>query len=136
MTFRLALKVEGPNPLYWESIDLLIGQADIPAKPEWSFTPQAEVFQCLAGGSFPRGFASAAWHWNILNAEQRAILKEFCPASSAEVYIETATNEIDFYGDIVFIQALAIMHWPRADEDLQINKVLGLDLLFTHLEEV
>ena len=136
MTFRLALKTEGDNPLYWQSIDQLIGMADISIDPDAEFTPHAEVVPTLSGQAVGRGFAIAKWHWNVLSEDQRAILREFCPDVSSEVYIETETNEIDLYGDPIFIQASAIMRWPAGGEDLQIKRVLGLDILFTHLVEV
>lgn len=135
-TFRLAIKAEGDNPFYWASLDALIGQADIPVNPDAGYIPQGEVVKSLSGLSYARGYASATWHWNVLTNAQRATLRAICPGASAEVYIETPTNEVDFYGDIEFIQALAIMHWPPSDEDQQSDKTMGLDLLFTHLVEV
>lgn len=136
MTFRLALKVEGPNYLYWQTLDQLIGLADVSYDPDAGFIPQGEVVEALSGKSVARGFATVSWHWNVLTLQQRAILKEFCPGASAEVYIETTTNEIDLYDDPIFIQALAIMHWPTGDEDIQGDKILGLEVTFTHLIEV
>jgi hypothetical protein len=135
-TFRLALKVEGSNPIYWESLDTLIGQANIPINPDASFAPQSEVVKALSGRTFGRGFASALWHWNVISNDQRATLREFCPGTSSEVYIETPTNEETLCGETEFIQALAIMHWPAGDEEQQSDKTLGLEIGFTHLVEV
>lgn len=136
MTFRLALKVEGDNPLYWQTIDQLIGTADIPNNPDASYIPQGEVVRTLAGGGYARGYASATWHWNALTNAQRAVLREFCPGVSAEVYIETPSNDLNVCGDQEWIQALAIMHWNAGDEDQQAGNTLGLEILFTHLVEV
>ena len=138
MTYRLALKAEGPNYLYWQTIDQLIGIADIPVNPDSSFTPQTDVAQSLSGMTYPRGFSQATWHFAGLTVEQRQILRSFCPAPalSAEVYIETATNEQTVCGDDEFIQCSAILHWVANDEEIQAGRVLGLDLLFTHLVDV
>lgn len=136
MTYRLAVKAEGSNPLYWFSIDQLIGEADIPIQPDASYVPQSEVVKTLGGLTYARGFAVATWHWNGLTNAQRAILRAICPNQSAEVYIETSTNELTLCNDIEFVQCSAICHWPPGDEEQQSNKTLGLDLLFTHLIEI
>ena len=136
MTFRLALKAEGPNPLYWQTLDQLIGHADIPVDPDAGYSPQVEIVRTLAGGGYARGYAIATWHWSVITNEQRAILREFCPGASAEVYIETPTNELTLCNTQEWIQALAIMHWNAGEEDQQAESTLGLDLTFTHLVEV
>lgn len=136
MTFRLALKAEGANPLYWQTLDQLIGFADIPIDPDFSYTPQSDVVKAVSGLSFPRGFASAMWHFNALTNTQRQTLKSFCPNLSAEVYIETLSNEQTVCGDDEWIQALAVMNWTAGDETKDSNKTLGLDIVFTHLVEI
>jgi hypothetical protein len=136
MTFRLALKAEGPNPFYWQSLQQLIGRADIPADPDASYTPHTEVVKTLSGKTKARGYPSAAWYWAVITEDQRAILREICPGASAEVYIETVTNDLDLYGDPEFIQCSAIMHWTPEDEDKQAGNTLGLGIVFTHLVEV
>jgi hypothetical protein len=136
MTFRLAPIVEGANPLYWQSLDELIGRANIPTDPDASYTPHAEVIKTLSGKTKARGFPSAAWYWAAVTDEQREILRAICPGASAEVYIETTTNELDLYGNPEFIQCSAIMHWTPEDEDKQAGNTLGLGIVFTHLVEV
>jgi hypothetical protein len=133
MTFRLAPKSVGENPIYWESLDQLIGRADIPTDPDASYTPHAEVVKTLSGKTKARGFPSAGWYFSVITDEQRAVLREICPGSSSEVYIETSTNDLDLYGDPEFIQCSAIMHWTPEDEDKQAGKTLGLGIVFTHL---
>jgi hypothetical protein len=136
MTFRLALKAEGPNPLYWSSLDQLIGIANISVNPDASYIPQSDVVKSLSGLFIPRGFAAAKWHFNALTVGQRQTLKSFCPSLSAEIYFETLSNEISLCNDEEWIQALAIMHWPAGDEEIQAGRVMGLELLFTHLVEI
>ena len=136
MTFRLAALSEGSNPIYWQTLDQLIGQADIPVNPDCGYIPQAEVVKTLSGMSVARGYASASWHWNALTMEQRAILRTICPGISAQVYIETQTNELNVCGDPEFVQCSAIMHWVAGEEIQESSRDLGLDLLFTHLIEV
>lgn len=138
MAYRLAAKVEGPNYLYWQTLDQLIGLADIPINPDSSYTPQTDVAQALSGMTYPRGFATAIWHFAGLSVEQRRILRSFCPAPalSAEVYIETTTNERTLCDSDEWIQAEAILHWSAGDEEIQAGHVLGVDLLFTHIAEI
>lgn len=136
MTFRLALKAEGDNPLYWMDLQSLIGVADIPIRPEWTYNEESEVVGALGGLSVGRGYASATWHFSVLTNEQRDVLRSFCPGVSAEVYFETPSNEIDLSSNEVFIQALAVMHWPTGEEDHQVNKMMGLDLTFTYIQEI
>lgn len=134
--YRLALKAEGPNPLYWANLNALLGFADISFRPEPSYMEQAEVVSSLGGLDYGRGYPIATWYWAALTTEQRAILRTFCPGLSAEVYIETPTNEITLCGEQEFIQCAAIMHWPSSDEDIQSEKAIGFSLKFTHLVEV
>ena len=136
MTFKIALLEDGPDPDHWSTIASLIGQADVSFNPDASFNPQAEVVGTQAGTDVGRGFATARWYWAALTLEQRAILKEFCPNVSSQVYIETQTNEIDLDGERIWIQAQAVMKWPQGDEDQQAEKSLGLEIIFTHLVEV
>jgi hypothetical protein len=136
MTFRLALKAEGNNPLYWSSLDQLIGVANISVNPDASYQPQSDVAKSLSGLFIPRGFPAAKWHFNALTVGQRQILKSFCPSLSAEVYFETLSNEISLCDDEVWIQATAILHWPAGDEEIQAGRVMGLELLFTHIAEI
>lgn len=136
MTYRLAALSEGSNSLYWLSIDQLIGEANIPIQPDASYIPQSEVVKTLSGLDYARGFAVAVWHWNGLTNRQRAILRAICPGQSAEIYIETSTNELTACNDIEFIQCSAICHWMPGDEVQEAGKMIGLDLTFTHLVEI
>lgn len=136
MPFRLAAKVEGPNYLYWQTVDQLIGQANISFNPDAGYIPQSDAAKTLSGLTIARGYAAATWHFNALTNAQRQILKSFCPGLSAEVYIETLTNELTVCDVDEWIQALAVVHWKPGDEEQQAGKTLGLELLFTHLVEI
>ena len=136
MTYMIALKAEGSNPFYWYALEDLIWDGNVPNNPDSSYIPHSEVVKSLNGLAYARGYPSAVWHWDIITDENRAILRDFCPGASAEVYISTRTNEIDVSGNEVFIDCLAIMNWPTGEEDQQVDKTLGLDITFTHLVEV
>jgi hypothetical protein len=138
MTFRLALKAEGPNPLYWQTLDQLIGQANISVNPDAGYIPQSDVAKTLSGLSVARGFAAATWQFTALTNAQRQILRSFCPAPamSAEVYIETLTNELTVCDVDEFIQCSAILHWRPGDEEQQAGHTMGLEILFSHLVEI
>ena len=136
MTFRLALKAEGNNPFYWSSLDQLIGIANISVSPDAGYIPQSDVAKTLSGLSVARGFAAATWRFTALTNAQRQILKSFCPGLSAEVYIETLTNELTVCDVDEWIQCSAILHWKPGDEEQQAGRTMGLEILFTHLVEI
>ena len=136
MTFRLATLSAGANPIYWDTLQDLLGSADIPIEPDASYRPYAETVKTQAGGKFGRGFAIATWLLTGINAEQKYILRQICPNASADVYIETLTNEYDVSGNRIWIQAQAVMEWMDGDEDIQADYTIDLEILFTHISEV
>jgi len=135
-SYMIALKAEGPNPLYWYTLEELIWDAGIPNNPDSSYVPHSEVVRSLSGRSYARGYPTATWHWDVISAANRATLRSFCPGASAEVYIRTRTNEIEVSGQDVFIDCLAVMNWMAGEEEQEVKKNLGLDIIFTHLIEV
>lgn len=135
MTFRLA-PISETNPLYWDSLEDLLSSADIPVAPDWSYQPYSEVVRTLGGLRYGRGYPIAVWRFEAITPDQRNVLRSFCADLSARVHIETATNEIDTYGDPVFVQCSAVMNWTEGEEDRQIDKTLGVEIVFTELVEI
>ncbi len=135
MTFRIAPIAEGNNPLYWYELNEYLGEADIPVTPDWSYRPFVESVRTLGGSKFGRGYPVATWGMQ-LTAHQRYQLRQICPGLSAQVYIETPTNEVDLYGDPIWIQASAVMNWTDGDEDRQSDKTLNAEIIFTEIVEV
>jgi hypothetical protein len=136
MTFRLAPLSAGDNPIYWDTLQDLLGEADIPIEPDASYRPFAEVVTTQGGGRYGRGFASAVWAFNGITPFQKFQLREICPGMSADVYIETPTNDYDMYGDRIWIQARAVMNWTEGEEDIQADRTLDIEVVFTELVEV
>lgn len=136
MTFRLATLASGSNPIYWATVQELLGAADVPALPDASYRPFAEVVETMGGGSFGRGYPQAVWSFDALTAEQHYILRQICPGLSADVYIETLTNEFDASGNRLWIQAQAVMKWTGGEEDIQADTPLNVEINFTHIVEV
>jgi hypothetical protein len=101
--------------------------------PDWSFQPYSRSIRLGDGQLKGQGFPIAKWRWNGLSDYNRETLRDFVGSNlSATVFIRTATNETNS-GDIVYKNYEAIMNWSDQDEDFQIDKVLGLILVFTHL---
>jgi len=136
MTFRLAPLVEGDNPIYWATLQELIGEADMPIQPDASYLPFQEPVELASGNLRGLGYPSAIWLLTGITPAQRYILRQICPGASAEVYVETMTNEYDVSGNREWIQARAVMKWKTGEEDIQADKTLDLEIEFTHLVEV
>ena len=104
--------------------------------PDWSYQPFSVSVRLGDGTLQGNGFPVAKWRWNGMTEVRRQVLKDLIGANlSGTVYIRTATNELDVYGDRVYKVFSCVMNWPDTDEDFQTDKVLGLILTFTHLVE-
>lgn len=136
MTFKLAALSTGPDPDDWTALQDLIGEADEPIYPEASYMPFQEAVELQSGKLRQLGYPSAVWSFTGLTAEQRYQLRQICPGGSADVYIETMTNEYDVNGDRIWIQAQAIMKWQVGEEDIQADRTMNLEIVFTHMVEV
>jgi hypothetical protein len=105
--------------------------------PDWSFEPFTTSVRLANGTLRGNGYPRAVWRWNIMTDANRQTLRDLISTDlSGWVYIRTATNDVDMYGDIIFNTYYGIMTWSDQDEDIQADKVLGLVLTFTHLTEV
>jgi len=134
MTFRLAQLSVGSNPLYWDSLQDLIGIANEPIEPDASYS--IATVRLSNGQKRQRGFASAVWHLTGVLPEQKYILRQIISTPSISVYIETPTNDYDVSGNREWVQAQAIANWPDGEQDIQADKTLDFDITFTHLVEV
>jgi hypothetical protein len=136
MTFRLASLSAGANPIYWNTLQSLIGVADIPIEPDASYKPYQEAVKTMAGTKYGRGYASAVWSFSGLSPEQKYILRQICTDLSADVYIETPTNDFDVSGNQEWIQAQAVMEWTEGEQDIQGGMTIDFEITFTRLIEV
>lgn len=135
MTFRIAPISEGANPIYWYDLNDYLSEADIPVRPDWSYRKYSDAVKTLGGSQFGRGMPMAVWSMQ-LTASQRYKMRQICPDLSANVYIETPTNELDLYGDIIWIQASAVMNWTEGEENRQLDRTLDTEITFTELLEI
>lgn len=136
MTFRIAPLSAGDNPIYWYELSALLSAADMPIEPDATYRPQSESVATLDGKTYARGYPSALWSFDGLTPAQKYKLRQICPELSADVYIETLTNEYDINGDRIWIQAQAIMHWTDNDEDIAANITMNVEVRFTHIIEI
>ena len=135
MTFRLAALSEGNSPLYWDDIQTILGEADVPIIPDAAYQPYTEVITLGNGQKRGMGLPSATWLLS-LTPTQKYILRQFCLLTSAAVYIETTTNNFDVSGNQEWIQASAIMEWQEGEENIDADITLDLTIRFSHLVEV
>lgn len=105
--------------------------------PDWSFKPFSTSTRLANKQLRGNGFPIAIWRWNGMSQANRQVLRDLIGTDlSAPMYIRTATNEIDVYGDIVYKAFSCTMNWTPEDEDVQAGNDLGVVITFTHLEEV
>lgn len=135
MTFRLAALSTGSNPIYWDSLQDLLGEADMPFEPDASYEPYVEPVTLANGKKRGMGLPIATWIMTLTKT-QKYILRQFCTGASASVYIETPTNDFDVSGNQEWIQASAIMEWQDGEEDIDAELTRDLTIRFTHLVEV
>lgn len=136
MTFRLAPTSAGANPLYWDSIQDLLGEADVPIAPSDSYSPYVELVTLGNGQRRGLGLPFAIWIMSVTPI-QKYILRQICPSESSNVYIETQTNDYDVSGNRIWTQAAAIMEWHEGEESIE-GDIVTTDLTFrfSHLVEV
>ncbi len=137
MFYKLALFATGPNPDNWTDLQTLLGQMNIPVGITSSYVPYSEINRDGNGLRSGRGMAKAILSFGALADYRRSLLRSFCPAPaiSSKVYLRTRSNEKDVNDDPVWIDCLAIMHWPL-QEDQQGQGTLNFNIEFDILEEV
>lgn len=135
MTFRLAPSSAGANPINWNTIQDLIGEANIPIEPDAAYSPYQELVTLGNGQKRAYGLPSATWILTITGT-QKYTLRQICAGTSANVYIETQTNNYDVNGAREWIQAAAIMEWQEGEEEIDADITKDFTLRFAHLVEV
>jgi len=115
MTFRLVSTSAGANPLYWDSLQDVLGEADIPIVPDVSYLPYQEAIELANGQKRGMALPSAVWVLTVTGT-QKYILRQICPGASVNVYVETLKNTYDINGDReTFLRSLipyVISHLP------------------------
>lgn len=107
--------------------------------PDWTYTEYAAEVRLPNGKVRGMGFPAATWHWDVLEAEERELLRAYCADKSAEVYIRTPVNETEDDDDgnpaLDYRLFQAVMIWP-AGEKPTVQKYPDFTLEFRHLVEI
>lgn len=97
--------------------------------PLANFKPYNQVVELGDGSVIGMGWSVAEWYWSFLTEEERDLLRTYCPALSAEVYIRTLDENLDWRN------YRALMIWPEA-EDRQVGASMKFQLTFRIREDV
>jgi len=118
-------------------ISTILDGYDKDPEPEWTFSNQYSFEDMPNGGRFAQGKPVATWRWGGLRFEQRQLLRAYCPNGvlSYPLYIRTATNET-VAGVRTYNNYSCIMRWTHERELIDLNAVLQVLIVFTHLEVV
>jgi hypothetical protein len=114
-----------------ESLTSLSSLEEAVPEPKSNYKPHSRYLDLGDGTVRGAGWAEAEWRWSVLPTRaQRDQLKAYCSGASAEVYIQTRTND----GEDAFDEFTAIMIWPE-DEDKVYSTRRDFVIRFRKLEE-
>ena len=94
--------------------------------PEMAFNPYSKELILGDGTVSGMGFPFAEWHWRVITAAQKAILKTYCTGQSEVVHIATMKND-GTLGDYE-----AVMIWTHTD-NIHATRTLDFTLKFQRL---
>jgi len=137
-TFLIAALATGSDPDDWTEVQDLLSAAslDVTLRAlEWEYQPYSKSVILGDGTQRGLGYPRARWLFKGLRPEQRENLKDFCSALSAEVYIRTPTNETAA-GVRTWDDFSGILQWTTEPEQVGLNYVEMVELIFTHLVAV
>lgn len=137
-TFLIAALATGSDPDDWTEVQDLLSavSGDITLRAlEWEYQPYSKSVILGDGTQRGLGYPRARWLFKGLRPEQRENLKDFCSALSAEVYIRTPTNETAA-GVRTWDDFSGILQWTTEPEQVGLNYVEMVELIFTHLVAV
>lgn len=107
--------------------------------PAWSYTEYSSEIRLANGKVRGMGFPVATWHWDVLGADEREVLRTFCSGKSAEVFIRTPVNEHteneEDELELEYRLFQAVMVWP-AGESPTVRVYPDFTLEFRHLIEI
>jgi len=123
----------------WTLVSTLLsavsGDITVDRALEWEFQPYAEPVDLASGHVRGLGLPVVTWKFKALRPEQRENLKDFCSGLSANVYIQTPTNETAA-GVRTWKKYQAIMKWMTSFEIVGVNHVEQVTLQFMQCVEV
>ena len=125
------------DPADWQTLQSIMGEADIPIEVDDSYFPQSTYTDNGDGSRTAQGWIKVIWRIKIAHAWQRQALRAYCPGLSADVYLRTHTNEYDVCLDEYdWISLRGQMHWMIADEAREGKFVSDIEIEFVACEEV
>ena len=125
------------DPADWNTLQSIIGEADIPVEVDDSYFPQSTYTDNGDGSRTAQGWIKVIWRFKITHAWQREALRAYCPGLSADVYLRTHTNEYNVcIEEYDWISLRGQMCWPIADEAKDGRFVSDLEFEFRACTEV
>lgn len=94
--------------------------------PKTSYTPHSSLLRLGDGTVKGMGWPTATWHWNIISATQKAILRTYSTGASEIIFIRTKLND-GTYEDFE-----CVMIWPPNDE-ISATRSLSFTIQFQRL---
>ena len=101
----------------------------IPA-PKQAYQKYAKTYILGDGTTRGAGLPKVEWYWGFIEKEARDALKVFCPNGSAEVYVRTLNDELEWH------TYRAVMIWPVGPPDIANDASLKFALTFRILEQI
>lgn len=78
--------------------------------PKFSYLDYSKPLQLGNGLVRGGGWATAEWHWDVISATERDMLKTFCTGASAFVYIMTRVNANSGSGSTLVVDKYVPFH--------------------------
>lgn len=98
----------------------------VPA-PEQTFVKYSQSVQLGDGTSKGVGWPSCEWRFGFLTETQRDALKAYCPNASAEVFIRTFDEDLDYQN------YECVLIWPSNGEERTVGASIDVTLQFQRM---
>jgi hypothetical protein len=98
--------------------------------PKQAFNPYSRLLSTNDGGEDGTGWPVAEWYYSFLTQTERDTLKTFCPGQSADVYVRTLNDDLEW------TTYRAKMLWQFEAPEINNNATIRLTLRFRLLEVI
>lgn len=119
--YQFAIGTTAGNMRYLFDLDIIA--------PLSNFKPYSQAVELGDGSVKGMGVPVSEWYWAFVSEEERDILKGYCPGLSAEVFIRTLDDNLDWR------DFRALMIWPVESEDRQVGASMKFQLTFRIRED-
>ena len=120
--YEYAIGTTASNMEYLFKLDII--------PPLSNFKPYNQAVELGDGSIKGMGWQVAEWYWSFVSEEQRDLLKAYCPGLSAEVFIRTLDDALDWR------DYRALMIWPVEAEDRQVGASMKFQITFRIREDI